>query len=1116
MNIETAFKSLEKYENDEIIRNYIAQANSRYIYYTTNEPSENFPDYKKGLDERCLHIAFAYLDFGWCFFTENQKNEATFCMEKAARLLEHLYSYKKCSKIYREYFNLTCALGYYVASQYSKSFIILKYYTCDTQLAKIIKYFLLHKFAMLDKELKDVYFKDKSTIGDNEIESFIYTKILGDAIFQMLQYIFNGNDEALKNAKKILLDLINLSKINDEAHLWWVFRLLYLVFEEHEEASLWTVLPTIIGNEQLCKNYIHANLYKEKPIVELFKSQRECIQKKLDSNDGFVVSMPTSSGKTKVAEIAIVKTLSENPDALCVYIAPFRTLANEIEHNLSSVLNTMGYMVSHLYGSVQATQIDRQLITKADVVIATPEKIKSILRSNIGLEERIKLIIVDEGHLVGDNKRYITAELLIEELKIVLNKNVGKFILLSAVLPNLSDFSEWISGSKERISKSSWQPSTQRFGELRFVNNRVHLHWEGEHPSYNNNFIERKEILSKRKNSKTVYFPKDKKEAVGATAVKMLTMGSVLIFVGRINMVESQASVISKLFFEKNIIHEWKNITNLSYVELACEEAYGKNSAIYSFIQQGIVCHYSKLPTDVRQSIERLMSSDSPKIIIATSTLAQGVNIGVSTTIISNVSIGYGINIDVKDFWNIAGRAGRAFIDTEGKILYAIDRHQSNYSIQNQIVGKQKYFQQSNIEKAKSGIFILLKKLFQISQECDIDYELFLELLAENRAVVDNDKVEYFFRKSNYWLDLLDDTLISMDVKNDAQDLQDYSEWIDDIFRSSLAYIQAKNSEGLIQENVIDILKARNTGVIKLAGSVSAWTSLACSSVSLRMSLFIESHIEELSEVVNIYAQSFQSFDDLMTLISYFDEFITKLPVSDSKIEELIKSVNTIPIREEWFSGMFLYEMDKEATIICKDYYGFHFPWIINAISAKLHLTEKLDEAKILEDVSLFSEIGVPNIESVKIYLTGIKSRECAIELSDKIKIDDNQIDSVKRQLLNILKLSQNEQIECSDKAIRWLTLFGESNKHTSFSLENIATVISDDQTDVYTELYIKSYDNEFYFCSYDYKIKLLIHEEEKNKFKHLIDIEGVFFEKKLKNVWRLKSHNPYVRIVQD
>ncbi len=1120
MNLDAATRLYEKYESDMTIQNYIAQANSRYILYNAGEPTENFPQYTRGLDERCLYLSFGYLDCGWCFFAHNHREKATVCMEKAAGVLEHLYAYKQCNKTYKEYYSLTCALAYYVASQYSKAFIVLKHYSCDTIFAKLLGFFLTRNFKMLEEALKDLQFEDITNIDEDDKESFVYSRILSDALQRMIQYIFYGNNDELENAKTILLDLIDLSIINDEPHLWWIFRLLYLVFDEYGESSFWSVLPPIIESEEQCEKYIRANLYKKVPIVEFFKSQRECISKSINSKSGFVIGMPTSSGKTKIAEISIIKTLSDYPDALCIYIAPFRSLANEIEDSLSNVLNAMNYVVSNLYGSVQATQIDKQLATEAQVVIATPEKIKSILRANTDLEKRIKLVIIDEGHLVGAQTRYITGELLIEELKIILKRNEGKLLLLSAVLPNLSDFSKWVSGSEDMVARSSWRPSAQRFGELNFINHTVNLNWKGEPASFNNNFIEPIILRPARETStgktyKAVCFPNDKKEAVGATAVKMLSMGSVLVYVGRSNMVSSQARVISKLFSQQNITHVWNNINDLSYVELACEEAYGKDSEIITFIKQGIVCHSSKLPADVRYCIERLMANGSPKIIIATSTLGQGVNIGVSTVIVSNVYLDQETLVDVKDFWNIAGRAGRAFTDTEGKILFAIDRTKDAFSIQNQVKLKDKYFKLENIEKAESGLFLLLRALFRISQKCGIEYEMFLELLAENRELADAEQAKDFFEASNDLLDLLDDTLISMDIINDVQGLQDCSLWIDDAFRGSLAYIQAEKSISFTQEHVIDILKARNKGVVKLAGPNNEWKAIACSSVPLKSSLYIDAHFGELSENTQAYIQSSQNFENLMTLIQYLDTFISLLPMDMD--EKLIAAVNTINIREKWYSGGSIEEieaMGDKATDVCNQYYGFHFPWIVNAISKKLNLAGKADESKILENVSLFSEIGVPNVESAKVYMSGIKSRECAIELSSIIKIDNELVGSVKKQLLDFQQSLTNGQAECSDKARRWLDLLIVSDEHRSFrKLEEVKTKISYEHTGTYKELYVKSYQNRIYLCSYDYTIKRLIREEVQDKFEKLIGIQGVFFEKESDGLWILKSLNPYIQI---
>lgn len=1122
MELKTSLKLLKKYEEDETIQNFIAQANSRYILYNAQEPIENFPHYTLNLDEKCLHIAFSYLNLGWSFFFHNKKDKSVFCIEKAAGIIEHLFAYKDCQKTYSEFYGLVCGLSYYVSSQYSKSFIVLKYYTSDTHLSQLFKCFLTRNFTKLEGILKDLQFSRHEDSGETEIELYIYIKIFADALLQMMIFINTGNQESIEKAESILYDLIELAKINEEPHMWWIFRLFYLVIEEYKESSLWSILPNIINDHALLTKYVHANLYKKNSVVELFKSQRQCVLNSMDENDGFAVGMPTSSGKTKIAEISMIKTLSNHPNALCIYIAPFRSLANEIEQSLASVLNAMNFTVSNLYGSSQSTRIDRQIISEANVIIATPEKIKSILRSNVELEERIKLVVLDEGHLVGFQPRYIASELLIEEIKIILKKNNGNLILLSAVLPNLADFAEWVTGDKERVSQSSWRPSSQRFGELEFINNTVHLKWEGEPISFNNNFIESTLVRPSRKtktgkNYKAVFFPNDKKEASGATAVKMLSMGSVLIFVGKTTMVLSQARVVSKLFLENEIIHEWKNIDDLKYVELACEEAYGENSEIYSLIKQGIVCHSSKLATDVRQSIERLISNGSPKIIVATSTLGQGVNVGVSTVIVSNVYFDQDNYVDVKDFWNIAGRAGRAFTDTEGKILFVIDRNKDSYFIEKQVSLKESYFEQDNVEKAISGIYRLLGKLLRISKECGIDYNTFLELLSENRGCADDETVEKFFQETDHLLDLLDDTLLAMNIKNDVQDLEECSNWIDEVFMASLAYLQAQRYKPSSEHKVIEMIKARNKGVVKLAGPSSSWMSIACSSVPFKGSLFIDSQIEAVVELVGDYVCSPRDFDDLISLIQKLDCFVETIPIAIA--EELVDLAKNIPIRNGWYAGKSvseIEELDDKALEVCTKYYGFHFPWIINAISKKMNLLGFLVEAEILENISLFSEIGVPNIESAKIYLAGIKSRECAIELSSLIDFNDEMGGTIKNKLIDLLSSVNRRKSKCSDKAHRWLELLNKYNGLEHIHLiEKFVIRIKYHKTENYSDLHLSSFNKKLYLCSHDYKIILKIKDDKQSKYESLAIFRGVLFQRTSNDLWELKSHNPYVRIIE-
>lgn len=1121
MYIEDLSELFDNYEKDEIIQNFIAQADSRYILYCVKEKFENFPKYTPNLNERCTSIAINYLACGYNFFFNDEKIKACSALEKAATILEHIYCFEDCKIPYKDYYRIICSLAYYASSQYSKAYVVLSRIETNTTIASLIKLFLTKQFSKLQIAIDDILF-DKFRKQNVKGDTDVYIYLISKYFLNIIMYVYNGNEDHLKISEEIINDLIVLSSINEEPHMWWIFRLLQMINYNYKDYSLWGAVDSIIDgdNYNLIRKYINANIYKSRPVTELFKSQIDCLEQ-IKSDKGTIISIPTSSGKTKIAEMAILKSLIENPDSICLYIAPFRSLAREVESSLSNTLGIIGYRLSNLYGNSQYTQMDKKLIEDSHVIIATPEKAKSIIRSNDTILNKLKLVIVDEGHLIGNQDRYIINELFIEELKIILKDNSGKMIFLSAVLPNLSDFSKWITGEEDQVAYSNWRPSSQRLGILELSNNAVNLIWLGKYRSFNNRFIETR-IVRKRRRTKSgrlikdKYFPEDKKQAIAATAVKLLSNGSVLIYVGKTNMVLSQAREISKIMKENNISHQWKDINTLELVKLACKEAYGENSEIFRFIMQGIVCHHAKLPTDVKMYIERLMSNDSPKIIIATSTLAQGVNIGVSTVIISNVYLGKNITIDNKDFWNIAGRAGRSFVDTEGKILYAIDKDKNKWNVDEQIEKCCEYFNKNKVVRVESGVFLLLKELYYASRKYGIDYETFLELISENDfSGVDKEFREFVENK----FDLLDDTLLSLNIKYQSDKLEDSSAWIDEWFRETLIYISAKKYRAFNVEKVLQMLKSRNKGIIKMAGDSSNWSKYVNSSISLRMSIAISEILDEIIQKVIEYMNSNQSIEFLLDLIRYLDEIICKF--STKNINTIIgndKDVNIDRIRDLWFNGIpinKINEIDDVALKVINNYYRVHFPWIVSSIARKMQEAGFNEESKVMENIALFSEIGLPNIISVKIYLAGIRSRKVALEISNKNNVDvDISISDIKLFLLEISSSIAENVSGYSEEAINWLNAFNRENQSNRIStIRNIKLKLVNPKLESIDKILIKKVSGKYYVCSFDYAIKIGVNPKNKELFDELTGMKGIYFEKISDELWTIKSKNPYVVI---
>ncbi len=737
--LEKALSLYGRMEDDQTTKNFIAQANARYILFGVNEDIEKFPRFRANLNEGLDAITYSYLSVG-CYCAEFQKFDiAIEALKKAATIIEYNHLPEQNRTHISSFHILIGALSYYASCQYSKSFILLKKTQYEKTIATLLYHFLSKNYGHLSKLLNEILLEQEYT---SEEYLRVYDVFMAKALSDLLLYLQYGDSNLLERCLDILNDAVELAAIDEDPSLWWTFRLFRIIAKGFAKNSLWSNLSPLIEGidinndieyqlkfydtsfftwtlperKDTIGNFISNLVFRDKnPIVELFISQQQSLAKVL-SPTGAVVSLPTSSGKTRIAEIAILQSLLDNPFSYILYLAPFRSLAFEIEGTLSQTFVPLGYKVSHLYGGAQFSSIDRAMIDNSHILIATPEKAKAILRANDELASRIALVIIDEGHLLGKEKRYVTNEMFTEELRYLMKINSGKIILLSAVLPNSAEISKWIANDENQIAKSDWRPSSQRFGILEYTGKSVNLEWKGEEPSYNTSFI------------KSV---QNKKQAIAQSAIKLSLIGSVLIYVGRANMVMGQAKEIyDQLLQEKEADINWDNDYDWGRFELSCVEN-DQNEDILKYARKGIMCHCNKLPTEIRLSMERLLRKGKAKFIVSTSTLAQGVNLGVSTVIIANVFIDSN-SIPNRDFWNIAGRAGRAFVDTEGKILYVIDGTAKKRKVDWHRSLANNYFNHLNLESTQSGLLTWIIDIKRIAEHCGIDFESLLELITEN------------------------------------------------------------------------------------------------------------------------------------------------------------------------------------------------------------------------------------------------------------------------------------------------------------------------------------------------------------------------------------------------
>ena len=1118
MDLETAVSLFKQLENDKTVQSYYAKANARYILYGVKEDESNFPNYQLNLDDGGDNLAFSYLSIGCCLFEEeysendeNGRRLARVALERGGEYIEYNHLYEQSRRNLSPYYLLIGALAYYGASQYSKAFIVIKQVNeySQTDVSQLTSAFLRKDFGrvfellskiLLDEEGYVNQFRDFETV-DDRIQVVLYAR----AFAKLMDFIYHGIESSLQASKGILDDLSELLMLEREPSFWWIVRLVKLIINGFEENSLWNAIPPYFP-EGYSKIFIDNLVFSERPIIELFVVQKKALKTVL-SEKGGVVSLPTSSGKTRIAEVAIFKSLTQHIDSKVLFIAPFRSLAYEIEKSLSSTFEKMGYVVSQLYGNGQFNQMDNKIIQHSDILIVTPEKAKVILRANNQITRDIKLVVIDEGHLLNAQERQVRNEMFVEELKKYVVDNQGKIVLLSAVLPNSEEIAEWITDDSNAVIFDEERVSRQRLGVLNFRKSHVHLRWYGEEESYNPNFIRAFKPSPKH----TKFRPSNKAEAVAYTAIKLSKDQSLLIFIANARSVLSYGGKIIEAMKHKDelILHRWEKQSVWEKLQLLCNEySNDTNTKLLEFAKYGVLCHTGKINPEIRSVIEVLMREDKPRIIIATTTLGQGVNLGVSSIIFAGTKYynekNKGWNrINNNDFWNIVGRAGRAFIDTEGKILFATE---SKKEVEEAL----DYFD-GEPDNAVSGLLEQIVSLKMIAKKCNVDFDHLLDLVTLNNFEdfsqwYDKKTKEGVKEKIQDFFDWIDDTLLSFEL------LLGEEESIDDYLRRTLAFIQARNSPDLDEEDVVYFLKARCKAIREIVTKDLNCNRLISSGLPLSSAIMLDVYFDEILEFTKIYQESSQLVEDKIIILKKIENIMVQMPSRVFKYtdgdgnpkytEELLDK-----FREIWLKGEDIYSIEENRKVneICTKYYGYTLSWFLGAISNRLKKEKEEEDlfavdyySELIEELTLCCELGVPDLPTAKIYMAGIKSRKASKEIRETFEFftytdGSESIWELKKHLLN--KIDVYKSLDLSEVTLKWLELLEKTSQRNKQKIEAKYFPKELDEKNI-QRCYVRNYNDNYYICNTDYSncIRVQIDEDIKGFMEKISNTNNMFF----------------------
>ncbi len=197
--------------------------------------------------------------------------------------------------------------------------------------------------------------------------------------------------------------------------------------------------------------------YEEAGLDKLRPAQGKAIDQGLFEGKSMIVCTPTGSGKTFVAELAIINTILTQKRGKAIYLAPLKALASEKRKQFKQRYGEL-FSIALSIGDLDSGDPH---LAKYDLIIATSEKLDSVIRHGAPWVKDIGLVVVDEIHMLNDPRRGPTLEILMTLLKKLLPK--VQILGLSATIGNPKELSDWLDAE---LVIDTWRPCELKKGIL--------------------------------------------------------------------------------------------------------------------------------------------------------------------------------------------------------------------------------------------------------------------------------------------------------------------------------------------------------------------------------------------------------------------------------------------------------------------------------------------------------------------------------------------------------------------------------------------------------------------------------------------------------------------------
>ncbi|KAJ2939955.1 hypothetical protein O0L34_g6662 [Tuta absoluta] len=415
------------------------------------------------------------------------------------------------------------------------------------------------------------------------------------------------------------------------------------------------------------------------PAFEGFKTlnriQSRISKAALETDDNLLVCAPTGAGKTNVALLTILREVGKHVnddgtvnahDFKMIYVAPMRSLVQEMVGNFSKRLACYNMKVSELTGDHQLT---REQIDATQLIVCTPEKWDIITRKGgeRSFTNLVRLIIIDEIHLLHDERGPVLEALVARTLRTVeQTQEEVRLVGLSATLPNYTDVAAFL--------RVNLEPGK---GLFYFDNSFRPVALEQQYIG-----VTEKKALKRFQVMNDIVYEKTMEHA---------GRNQILVFVHSRKETGKTARAIRDMCLEKDTLGQFLREGSASMEVLRTEAEQVKNPELRELLPYGFAIHHAGMSRVDRTLVEDLFADRHIQVLVSTATLAWGVNLPAHTVIIKGTQVyspekGRWTELGALDVLQMLGRAGRPQYDTKGEGILITNHSELQYylSLQNQ------------------------------------------------------------------------------------------------------------------------------------------------------------------------------------------------------------------------------------------------------------------------------------------------------------------------------------------------------------------------------------------------------------------------------------------------